>query len=172
MVDEASQRAMEAPDMSKKEGIVAMPTIVLDPPGAGGESRRCREPARKTRRGMLVLWQERPHGSAPSRRNLHPDPSGPNRETDSNRIALRAPNKPKGMGPPLVMKHKANSMGVNTSKSNEVYYVDSRASNDMTSHEEWFSYLEKPEKQGVVETGDDTPHTIEHVVEVPLSHIG
>ena len=42
----------------------------------------------------------------------------------------------------------------------------------MTSHEEWFSYLEKLEKQGVVETGDDTPHTIEHVSEVPLSHVG
>ena len=42
----------------------------------------------------------------------------------------------------------------------------------MTSHEEWFSYLEKLEKQGVVETGDDTPHTIEHVREVPLSHVG
>ena len=63
-------------------------------------------------------------------------------------------------------------MAVNTSKSNEVWYVDSRLSNHMTSHEECFSYLEKPEKQGVVETGDDTPHTIEHVDEVPLSHVG
>ena len=70
------------------------------------------------------------------------------------------------------MKHKANSMAVNTSKSSEVWYVDSGVSNHMTSHEEWFSYLEKPEKQGVVETGDDTPHTIEHVGEVPLSHVG
>ena len=41
----------------------------------------------------------------------------------------------------------------------------------MSSHEEWFSYLEKPEKQGVVETGNDTPHTMEHVSKVPLSHI-
>ena len=39
----------------------------------------------------------------------------------------------------------------------------------MTSHEEWFSYLEKPEQPGMVETGDDTPHPIEHVGEVPLS---
>ena len=42
----------------------------------------------------------------------------------------------------------------------------------MTSHEEWFSYLEKPEHHGVVEIGDDTPHTIKHVGEVPLSHVG
>ena len=55
-----------------------------------------------------------------------------------------------GVGPSFVMKHKANSMAVNTLKSNEVLYVDSGASNHMTSHEEWFSYLEKPEKQGVV----------------------
>ena len=41
----------------------------------------------------------------------------------------------------------------------------------MTSHEEWFSYLEKPEQSGVVETSDDTPHTIEHVGEVPLNHV-
>ena len=33
-------------------------------------------------------------------------------------------------------------------------------------------YLEKPEQSGVVETGDDTPYTIEHVGEVPLSHVG
>ena len=41
----------------------------------------------------------------------------------------------------------------------------------MTSNEEWFSYMEKPEKQGVVKTGDNIPHTIEHVGEVPLSHV-
>ena len=75
-----------------------------------------------------------------------------------------------GSGPAFVIKHKANSMVVNTSKSNEVWFVDSGASKHMTSHEEWFFYLEKPEKQEVVETRDDFPHTIEHVGEVPLSH--
>ena len=69
------------------------------------------------------------------------------------------------------MKHKANSMVVNTSKPNEVWYVEYRASNHITSHEEWFSYLEKPEQPGVVEIGD-TPHTIEHVRDVRLSHVG
>ena len=61
-------------------------------------------------------------------------------------------------------------MAMNTSKSNEVWY--SGASNNMTSLEEWFSYFEKPEKQGLVETGVDTLHIIEHVNEVPLSHVG
>jgi hypothetical protein len=42
----------------------------------------------------------------------------------------------------------------------------------MTSHEKWFSFLEKPEQPGVVQTADDTPHPIVHVGEVPLSHVG
>ena len=68
-----------------------------------------------------------------------------------------------GSGPTFVMKHKANSMKESTSKPNEVWYVDAKASNHMTSDVEWFSYSEKPEQQGIVETGDDTPHTIKHV---------
>jgi hypothetical protein len=42
----------------------------------------------------------------------------------------------------------------------------------MTSHKEWFSYLEKPKNPGVVATGDDTPHKIANVGEVPLSCVG
>ena len=59
-----------------------------------------------------------------------------------------------------------------TPKLEEVCYVNSGAMNHMMSHEEWFSYLEKLEQPGVVETGDDTPRLIEHVGEVPLSHVG
>ena len=77
-----------------------------------------------------------------------------------------------GSGPIFVMKHKANSMKVSTSQLNKVWYVYFGASNHMTSHEEWFSYLEKPEQSRVVETGDDTLHTIEHVGEVSLIHVG
>ena len=57
-----------------------------------------------------------------------------------------------GSGPTVVIKHKENSMKARTSKLNEVWYVDSGASHHMTSHEEWFSYLEKLEKPGFVET--------------------
>ena len=42
----------------------------------------------------------------------------------------------------------------------------------MTSQKEWFSYLEKLMQLGVVATGDDTPHPIVNVGEVPLSHVG
>ena len=42
----------------------------------------------------------------------------------------------------------------------------------MIRDDEWSSYLVKPERSGVVETQDDTLHLVEHVNEVPLSHIG
>jgi hypothetical protein len=42
----------------------------------------------------------------------------------------------------------------------------------MTRHKEWFSYLEKPKNPGVVSIGDDTPHPIANVEEVPLSYVG
>ena len=58
-----------------------------------------------------------------------------------------------------------------TPKSDEVWYIDSGTSNHMTSHKEWFSYLEKPMQSGVVATGDDTLHPIENVGQVPLSHV-
>ena len=38
-------------------------------------------------------------------------------------------------------------------------------------HEEGFSHLKKPEQLGVVETSDDTSHPIEHIGDVPLSHV-
>ena len=49
------------------------------------------------------------------------------------------------------MKHMENPMKKTTSQSDEFWYIDFGASNHMTSYEEWFSYLEKPEKLGVVE---------------------
>jgi hypothetical protein len=42
----------------------------------------------------------------------------------------------------------------------------------MTGHKEWFSYLEKPKNPREVSTGDDTPHPIANVGEVPLSCVG
>ena len=70
-------------------------------------------------------------------------------------------------GPPtFIMKHKANSMAASTSKSSKVWYVDSGASNHMTNHKEWFLTIEKLEQSGVVETGYDIPHSIEHIKDV------
>ena len=82
------------------------------------------------------------------------------------------------------MRHEANSMKQTTPRSDEVWYVDltprglvtsipiiatfkeffgSGTSNHMTSHKQWFSYVEKRMQPGVVATGDDTPHPIANV---------
>ena len=63
-------------------------------------------------------------------------------------------------------------MGAHISKLEEVWYVDSGASNHIRSHTEWFSSLKKSEQPRVVETGDNTTHPIEHVDDVPLNHVG
>ena len=101
------------------------------------------------------------------------DKSGLGRTEQGNRQWLHYAEGSRGAetGPTFVMKHKANSMKMSTSKSNELWYVDSSASNHMKNHEEWFSHLEKPEQLGVVETGDDTTHPIQHIRDVPLSHV-
>ena len=59
-------------------------------------------------------------------------------------------------------------MAVNTSRSNEVWYVDFDASNHMKNHEEWFLTLEK---SMVVETSDNTLDPIKHIEDFLLSHV-
>ncbi len=48
---------------------------------------------------------------------------------------------------------------------NNVWYVDSGASNHMTSHGEWFRDIKDLKTPGFVETGDDTTHPITQVPE-------
>ena len=50
-----------------------------------------------------------------------------------------------------------------------VWYVDSRASNHMRGHGEWFKEMQTLEKPGYVEIGDDTAHAIVHIGNVPLT---
>jgi hypothetical protein len=68
----------------------------------------------------------------------------------------------------FMMKHRANSMSASTSNSalkpEDVWFVDSGASNHMTSHKEWFL--------GYVETRDDTTHPIRHIGNVPFGERG
>ena len=42
----------------------------------------------------------------------------------------------------------------------------------MTSHEDWFQELRKPDRPGYVETGDDTTHSIRHIGNVPFGNNG
>jgi hypothetical protein len=60
-------------------------------------------------------------------------------------------------------------MAANVStNANNVWYVDSRASNHMTYHGEWFRDVKNLEKPSYVETRDDTTHPITHIGNVPL----
>ena len=63
-----------------------------------------------------------------------------------------------------------NAVAENVSKCGDtMWYVDSSASNHMTSHGEGFKEMKKLDKPGYVETCDDTTHPIAHVGDVPLS---
>ena len=67
------------------------------------------------------------------------------------------------------MQHMMNTVTADVSTKDDVWYVDSGASNHMTSCGEWFRELKDPETPGYVEIGDDTAHSIAHIGQVPLS---
>ncbi len=52
---------------------------------------------------------------------------------------------------------------------NNVRYVDSGASNHMTSHGEWFTDTKDLKTLGFVKTCDDTTHPITQIGKAPLS---
>ncbi len=52
---------------------------------------------------------------------------------------------------------------------NNVWYVDFRASNHMTSHGKWFKDTRDSKTFKFVETSDDTAHPITQINKVPLS---
>jgi hypothetical protein len=64
----------------------------------------------------------------------------------------------------FVVQHMLNTVVANVSTNvDNVWYVDSGASNHMTYHGEWFRDVKNLEKPGYVETGDDTAHPIAHI---------
>jgi hypothetical protein len=65
----------------------------------------------------------------------------------------------------------ANSM-IGGVSNNNVWYVDSRASNHMTGHGEWFRDAKNLKTLGFVETGDDTTHPITWGKEWTNVHLG
>ena len=67
------------------------------------------------------------------------------------------------------MQHMVNAMTSDVHANEDVWYVDSGASNHMMSHGEWFRDMKKLDALGYVETGDDTAHPIAHIGKVPLN---
>ncbi len=59
-----------------------------------------------------------------------------------------------------MMQHMANSM-IGGVSDNNVWYVDSKASNHMISDGEWFRDAKELKTPGFVETGDDTTHPLD-----------
>ncbi len=53
--------------------------------------------------------------------------------------------------------------------NNNVWYVDSKTSDHMTSHEEWFKDAKDLKTPGFVETNGDATHPITQIDKVPLS---
>ena len=74
------------------------------------------------------------------------------------------------------MRHEAHSMSAqaptSTSSLDSIWFVDLGASNHMTSHEDWFQELRKPDRPGYVEIGDATIHPIHHVGNVLFENDG
>ena len=64
------------------------------------------------------------------------------------------------------------SDSASNSNSEDVWFVDSSASHHMTSHQEWFSDLRTLDRPSYIETGDDTPHPIQHISNVPFGKEG
>ncbi|MCO5599573.1 hypothetical protein L7F22_053679 [Adiantum nelumboides] len=65
----------------------------------------------------------------------------------------------------LVMQHMSNivSKSVSTMQDDNVWYVDSGASNHMTGRGEWFKSMHTLQNAGYVQTRDDTAHPIAHI---------
>ena len=74
------------------------------------------------------------------------------------------------------MSHKAHSMSTqgetSTSTLDKVWFVNSEASNHITSHEDWFLELRKPDRLSYVKIGEDTTRPIRHVGNVPFENNG
>jgi len=68
----------------------------------------------------------------------------------------------------FMMQHMANSM-IGGVSYNNVWYVDSRASNHMIGHGEWFENTKDLKTLRFVETDDDITHPITQISKAPLS---
>ncbi len=70
----------------------------------------------------------------------------------------------------FVVQHMLNTVAANVStNADNVWYVDSKASNHMTYHGEQFRDVKNLKKPSYVETGDDITHPIAHIRNLPLA---
>ena len=99
MANEASWCAKEAADNSKKDDIVAMPTVVSNPPEARGvkaapETDNESLPQNAGIVARKAIGKASAGRSAPIRREPDPDPDIPTKEIDSVHTMPKDPKKP------------------------------------------------------------------------------
>ena len=129
-------------------------TAVPDPPQVGGVTVELEISKQRPKRNVGIVARRATRRasagkSAPIRRKPG---SGSVRTKQGNRQRSHYAEGSERVGKwqVFMIRHEANAMKKTTPKSDEVWYVDSGVSNHMTSHREWFSYMEKPEQPGVV----------------------
>ena len=111
---------------------------------------------------MLELWEEKGHISkeCPKKRA----------NKGTGKYASSSRNNDDDYSEQLfIMQHMVNAMIADVHASEDVWYVDSGASNHMTSCGEWFREMNDLNAPGYVEIGDDTTHPIAHIGKVPLN---
>ena len=76
-----------------------------------------------------------------------------------------------------MMRHiRAKSMtasdSASTPISEDMWFMDSGASHNMSSHQEWFRDLRTPDRPAYIKMGNDTSHPILHIGNVPFGKEG
>ncbi|MCO5560206.1 hypothetical protein L7F22_013816 [Adiantum nelumboides] len=98
-----------------------------------------------------------------------PNNRGRGRRQQNNYAATNRNNNDDDQSEQLfVMQDMVDAMNANVHAGDSVWYVDSSASNHMTSHGEWFKEMKQLDGPGYVETGDNSAHPIAHVENIPL----
>mgnify|MGYP006905962994 FL=1 len=151
---------------SRTGGIKIVPMIVLDPPQVRRVKTAPETGNQRLKRNVGTMARKVTRRASAGRSTLiqiYPDLARSDKGTDGSHTTPKDrknlhPERPKTAS----LRDKVKSIKKNTSSLEKVWYVNSGASNHMMSHEECFWYLGNPKQLGVVETGVDTPHPIEH----------
>ena len=141
MENEASWCAMEAADESKEGGTEVMPTATPDSPETGGVDALRTGKGKPSRSAHIVARKATAKASAGRSAPIRKEPGSGNCSGHIDKGNGQESHYAEGFGKAgkgsaFVTKHEANSMKQTTPRSDQVWYVNSGASNHMTSHME------------------------------------
>ena len=143
MEDEVGWLATVAADKSKREGIEDVPAVVPEAytsreSHSGAENRQTKAEAEcwycgKKGHKESKCWKKHAESEKTGSESGWTDKGNQQR---SHYAKGSQGSEKVSNGPAFVMRHEVNSMKKTIPKSDEVWYVDSRASNHTTCHEE------------------------------------